>query len=68
MRKLENEQLLNLQGGKFWGWSDWSCTSTVNNGLCWTNCVRKHFTLFIRDAYDYNSGPCEIVAREINQL
>ncbi len=57
MKKLEVNQMENLEGGKFWGWTDWKPMGPCTNG--WQTLVRHYDTLWINTGlYDYNLVQC----------
>ncbi|WP_445721582.1 hypothetical protein [Flavobacterium sp.] len=57
MKKLELNQMENLEGGrKFWGWSDWTPAGPCVNGM--QTMVRTHYILLIENTHDYNVVGC----------
>ena len=55
MKKLEVNQMENLEGGKFWG------SETKNIGDCGPQGqfqVTTYYTFWIGVSYDYNYVPC----------
>ncbi|MCZ8169242.1 hypothetical protein [Flavobacterium sp.] len=57
MKTLELKQMENLEGGKFWGWSDWTPTGPCTNGF---QTVSRHYdVLWINTGvYEYNVVSC----------
>jgi hypothetical protein len=57
MKKLEVNQMENLEGGKFWGWTDWEPMGPCTNG--WVAVVRHYDTLWVNTGlYDYDFRRC----------
>ena len=55
MKKLELNQMEGLEGGKFWGWSDWSwgpCNGGLQAG------TRHYYAIFIDVDSDFRTRPC----------
>lgn len=47
MKELSVNKLESLEGGKFWGWSDWDCSTSVGVGGECTTCTRTYSTFWI---------------------
>lgn len=56
MKKLEVNQMENLDGGKFWGWNDWKPMGPCTNGKM--TMVRVYDVLWMATDYDYNIVNC----------
>ena len=57
MKKLELNQMENLEGGKFWGWTNWTPTGPCENGF--QTLVRHYDVLWINTGvYEYNVVSC----------
>jgi hypothetical protein len=54
MKKMNENQLQNLEGGKFWGWSCGRSYS-IEPGSCYQNCT--HYVFWINNDTDY-AVPC----------
>lgn len=54
MKKMNENQLQNLEGGKFWGWSCGSSYS-IEPGSCYQNCT--HYVFWMNNGTDY-AVPC----------
>lgn len=52
MKKMNENQLQDLEAGKFWGWGDWNCSGV---GLeC--SCTRRKYAFWIVVNHDWR--PC----------
>ncbi|MCB0744404.1 MAG: hypothetical protein R2816_10845 [Flavobacteriaceae bacterium] len=57
MKKMNENQLQNLEAGIFWGWGDWNC-NYVGAGQCF--CNRTYYVFWIGVDTDYTqftAGP-----------
>lgn len=55
MKALDLQQMENLTGWKFWGWSNWNCNN-MGVGQCF--CNRTYFTFWIGIYTDYMMIGC----------
>ena len=56
MKKLEMNEMEIVEGGKFWGWSEWTAMGPCTNGKM--SVVRHLDTFWITVAYDYDVIDC----------
>ncbi|MBN8665638.1 MAG: hypothetical protein J0L83_13740 [Chitinophagales bacterium] len=58
MKKMDFNQMERTEGGKFWGWSEWSCGPCDATGH--QSCVRSYSAFWIKVdyQYDYIQGDC----------
>ena len=54
MKKMSENQLQNLEGGKFWGWSC-GASYSIEPGSCYQNCT--HYVFWFENGTDY-AAPC----------
>ena len=48
MKELSLEKLENLEGGKFWGWGDETCVTSVGpSGESCTTCTSHYYVLWV---------------------
>jgi hypothetical protein len=55
MKPMNENQLINLEGGKFWGWGEWEC-SPMGGGMCF--CTRDYHAFWIDVDTDYDIKAC----------
>ncbi len=56
MKKLEMNQMENLEGGKFWGWGPWRPMSDCINGK--QTMIRDYYAFWLDVGNDYNVVDC----------
>lgn len=54
MKKMNENQLRNLEGGKFWGW-DCGPSYSIEPGSCYQNCT--HYVFWFNNGTEYGV-PC----------
>ncbi len=57
MKKLELNQMENLEGGRFFGWTEWQPMGECTNG--WVAVVRHYDAFWLNTGiYDYDVRRC----------
>jgi hypothetical protein len=56
MKKLELNQMENLEGGKFWGSGEWHNVGGCDNG--WQTISSSHYAFWMVVDVEYNEVPC----------